>query len=696
MSRIVLEVNIHAHTRSCRKYDCPCRFFFPRFPSRRTIFAQPIRGVDDDERKKRLKIYEETLDKVKVVLNDEEIVDAIIEEIGTSEKEPKEVYKVNKVRRIEALLRIADVSIEEYEEALSYTSSGYKVTIERDLTEIYVNSFNVEWIEAWDGNMDMQPCFDYHATITYITDYFAKDDTGLMEVINSVLREDASENAKERMKKVANTFMTHRQIGEAEAVYRLLPNMVLKNSNVGCQWLSVGKRTEMSKRWKLAGKAEIESMSGLVEIKDREGLWYQIQDMLSKYLRRPGTIELICPTQFGKMFTTSGLRKNKKEGILEEEDDPEEEKVHSKDDIDESDKQRFHYIMTESDEKVPLPDLIEISDLYPGEPKWMRKRKGPAVIRYHQVKKDNDYERWMLKELMLYTPFREADLDDYEKNTAEMYRQKESWIRIVKGKVMEHLESVEEARYMMEQATKEDDLKDIGIQIDAALEQDQEDCQLEGLIEHPDYIHLDTDGIEQSDNGNVKTGIFKKIEIPSLSTLREETRKLDKFQREALNISIKYAKDLVKARRDGNNMPNPVYLTGHGGAGAGKSTVIHTVSKWCHQILSKEGDVLDCPYIVKTAFTGTAASNIEGQTLHTSFGFNFDNKHYSLSDKTRDEKRALFKNLKMIIIDEVSMVKADMLYQLDLKLQELKERVGYHLVELQSLSLVIYFSLDQC
>ena len=79
---------------------------------------------------------------------------------------------------------------------------------------------------------------------------------------------------------------------------------------------------------------------------------------------------------------------------------------------------------------------------------------------------------------------------------------------------------------------------------------------------------------------------------------------------------------------------------------------------------------------MKTAFTGTAASNVDGQTLHTSFGFTFDHKHYSLSDKTRDEKRVLFRNLKIIIIDEVSMVKSDMLYQLDLKLQELKERVG--------------------
>ena len=120
--------------------------------------------------------------------------------------------------------------MEEYEEALSYTKTGYKLVIERDLTEIFVNSYNIEWMQAWDGNMDMQPCFDHHATITYITDYFSKMDTGLMELINSVLNQDPSDTAKERMKQVANTFMTHRQIGEAEAVYRLLPNMVLKLS----------------------------------------------------------------------------------------------------------------------------------------------------------------------------------------------------------------------------------------------------------------------------------------------------------------------------------------------------------------------------------------------------------------------------------------------------------------------------------
>ena len=89
--------------------------------------------------------------------------------------------------------------------------------------------------------------------------------------------------------------------------------------------------------------------------------------------------------------------------------------------------------------------MIPIKDPSPGEPKWMRKRNTPAVLRYHKVNKDNHYERWMLKELMLYTPYRPQDLDDYEGRTGEIYLEKINWVQQVKKKVMEHLESVEEA-----------------------------------------------------------------------------------------------------------------------------------------------------------------------------------------------------------------------------------------------------------
>ena len=604
---------------------------------------------------------------------DENVIQEIINTIGNSEGESRDTYKVNKRRRILAMLAKAGVSIEAYEKALSFTAVGVKVTQERDITELYINSYNVEWLRAWNGNMDMSTCFDYHAVITYITDYFSKDDTGLMKLLQLVIEHNPSESFKEQMKLVANTFLTHRQIGEAEAVYRLLPNMLLKNSNVTCQWLSVGKRSDLSKRWKLANEKELEQGVGLIKIKDREGWWIEQSDMLSKYLRRPNSLENISASQFAKMYTTSGLRHKRLENESEEEEYSDNE-IENQTEDEEIMRNPMDHIIAGNVCGSKLPKYILLKDPMPREPKLMRKRTKPAVLRYHKGSKDQQYESWMLKELMLYTPFRREDLDRYEESTAETYKEKQDWIKGVKTKVMEHLESVEEARLMVEQSNKDENLELIGNEINATHEQEKDDCAEEGVSEHPDYIHLDTDGISLDDRPNQQSSLFKQFEIPSKEALVKETRKLDCNQREILNIAIRYARDLVKSRRDGNEAPNPVYLIGHGGAGAGKSTVINLVSQWCHLILSKSGDDANCPYILKTAFTGTAASNIEGQTLHTSFSFNFDNKHYSLSDKKRDEKRQIFKNLAILIIDEVSMVKSDMLYQLDLKLQEVKER----------------------
>ena len=99
------------------------------------------------------------------------------------------------------------------------------------------------------------------------------------------------------------------------------------------------------------------------------------------------------------------------------------------------------------------------------------------------------------------------------------------------------------------------------------------------------------------------------------------------------------------------------------------------VSKF-EKILRSEGDNPDHPYCIRAAYTGTAASNIQGQTLHSAFSFNFGNTFLSLSDKARDEKRSLLQNLKIVFVDEYSMIPADMLYQLDLRLKEIKQKTN--------------------
>ena len=117
----------------------------------------------------------------------------------------------------------------------------------------------------------------------------------------------------------------------------------------------------------------------------------------------------------------------------------------------------------------------------------------------------------------------------------------------------------------------------------------------------------------------------------------------------------------------------PPLLIVHGGAGTGKSMLIKVMSKWVQYILQQPGDDCDSPYIVRAAPTGMAAANVEGSTLHSAFNFNFGYNFIPLSDKNRDMFRKNFKNVQVIIIDEFSMMKSDQLYQLHLRLCEIKQ-----------------------
>ena len=78
---------------------------------------------------------------------------------------------------------------------------------------------------------------------------------------------------------------------------------------------------------------------------------------------------------------------------------------------------------------------------------------------------------------------------------------------------------------------------------------------------------------------------------------------------------------------------------------SGKSTVIDLVAKWTTSILQRTGDSPDQPYVLLTAFTGTAASNIGGGTLTSTFGLNFGNQYQGLKDRERDQKRQELKKL---------------------------------------------------
>ena len=197
--------------------------------------------------------------------------------------------------------------------------------------------------------MDIQVVLDFFAVITYVTDYYSKDDTGTMEVIKAALEQSDAKNVKDKMKIVSNAFLTHRQMGEAEAVYKLLPAMNLKRSNVACQWVSLGTKEERSSRWKQATKNEVESGRPLTKLLGHEGLWYEQQDMWSKYLRRPlESLGEMCFAQFAKMYRSYSKVKS------EEDSDEIEKDVYDQVDdvhafyVTDEENDRFNYVMTQT------------------------------------------------------------------------------------------------------------------------------------------------------------------------------------------------------------------------------------------------------------------------------------------------------------------------------------------------------------
>lgn len=102
---------------------------------------------------------------------------------------------------------------------------------------------------------------------------------------------------------------------------------------------------------------------------------------------------------------------------------------------------------------------------------------------------------------------------------------------------------------------------------------------------------------------------------------------------------------------------NSVFLTGK--AGTGKST-----------LLKKITSTLKRNFII-LAPTGIAAINVGGQTIHSFF--RIAPRPYLPNDRDieyLENKKEILKNLDLIIIDEVSMVRADLLNAIDLSLRK--------------------------
>jgi len=120
-----------------------------------------------------------------------------------------------------------------------------------------------------------------------------------------------------------------------------------------------------------------------------------------------------------------------------------------------------------------------------------------------------------------------------------------------------------------------------------------------------------------------------------------------------LNDDFKYVLETLEDTRES------LFVTGR--AGTGKSTLLRLF----RDATKKKAVVL--------APTGIAALNIGGQTIHSFFGL--PGRLIQKTDITRRRNHHFFKKLDIIIIDEISMVRADMMDNIDYFLRINREDV---------------------
>ena len=605
LRQVVQEVQTHHHTKSCTKKSSSCRFGFPKFPSEVTLIAQQ----PDSEDEKSIEQGRQVLQKAKSLL-----------------------HGPNPPLTFEDFYEQLNVSREVYHSALSISSRGKIVILKRNLNELYINNYNSKWLTAWNGNMDLQFCCDPYAVVTYICDYYSKDETGLTDVLKQTVKQlDERQSPYDMLKILKSVYLTHRQIGACEATYRLLKSLHLKDSNITTVFLTTGF-PENRYRF-LKWTEEQDPQNEAVQIEGREGSYLWTMTIHEKYSKRPSALIDMCLAEFVINYKTMPSDKVPNENEL-------------------------------SQSKHGLPLFVVLND----NAGVMRLREIPCVLRLHESKKKTENHEFVYSECLLYFPWKNEDeLHRYSsEDSIKLYHDNREVIVKNKCKIFpfsQENELIEECLTSVDTTAHRPN--HIGDTLDPQGEQMNED-ELDELL-NPEFSNRHP-GSFSANETSVSRSTLPTIKILQPTEIRQCIRSLHEEQRKVFDVIAHFVHQFL---RGGNPTP-PLFIV-QGEAGTGKTKLINTVMNYVSSILAGGGSQLDKPKALVVAPTGMAASLVNGSTLHSTFQLNFGDELTNLADSSLDKLRSTLEDLVILIVDEISMVRSDLFYQLHERLQSVKQ-----------------------
>jgi DNA replication protein DnaC len=269
----------------------------------------------------------------------------------------------------------------------------------------------------------------------------------------------------------------------------------------------------------------------------------------------------------------------------------------------------------------------------------------PRIVRFRGYRESKDSENYYREQLLLYTSWRDECVDligDYASyKAAYVAQQKEI-----------------EERYKLYNKLHASRIDEIMSRVEARTE------EVVGIV-MPNIVTDDVDQftlIPLQFKNEVYKGLQDAGQLLPDKEFQQCVRNLTYKQR----VFYEHIKmSLLK--------PNQMLLFLTGGAGVGKSVVLLAIAQMLmrHFRLKLKVGVQDSdkPTVLIMSYTGNAAFNVSGNTVHSVFRINVNESQYrDLTANVLCTMKAKYGNVRVIIIDEISMLSAEMLYVIHMRL----------------------------
>ena len=611
MSHLV-GLQTHKHSKTCRKKGkAVCRFGFPLPPLRKTVLLEPL-DVDVDKYKKKYDKIQDNMNKYKDGMN----------------------FSFEQF-----LTKVAEMSEEEYIKCIRSSINGPKVFLKRQPSEIRINLYNEQLLCAWNANIDLQYVLDPYACAMYIVSYISKSQRGMSALLDRACKEARQGNMdiKRQVRHIGNQFLNSVEVSAQEAAYLVLQMPLTKGSR-DVLFLSTSPPDERVQL--LKQKYQLEELSP-----DSTDIHHK--NIFERYAKRPKQLERWCLADYASQLEVKYPEKETPE-VLEEVNDDD---VQSSGD-EESDEKEF----PENKTVVTLKNGIVI-----------RRRSHALVIRYVHYSAKTDPENHYREKLLLFMPWRDERVDLLNGKTSYKthYEEKRFMVDMKVKQYEKNMAEIEQAMQAAEEDFQQYDELSPNAQEANALD------EAKGQEESVEYVHFNPDRpVEQRhyDIGS-EIGVATSTACVECHSERipddqylEIMRSLNFKQREFFNHVLHWLK----------TKDEPIYAFLSGGAGVGKSVLIKALYQALHRHLhSAEGEDPDDVRILLCAFTGKAAYNINGVTIASAFHKKFNQSNQSLNADELNTFRMKYRNLSVVIVDEVSMVGNKMLTFMDTRLKQL-------------------------